>query len=159
MVNPRARDDTRILPTGSRFVGIQVELGATTVSIERQKQRIRAFMAGERGKNTELAVRTYLKTLGQGKEKILELYARDAILLTPQGPFQGQESIAGYYEEFLRDMLPLLASSYSLLRFDVVGEAAYLNWTAEPSIPTGSDTFLVHEGLIVLHTTHLHLVN
>jgi hypothetical protein len=115
-------------------------------------------MAGERGKNTELAIKTYLKTLGQGKEKILELYAPDAILLTPKGPFQGQEAIAGYYDEFLRDTLPLLASSYNLLRFDVVGEAAYLNWTAEPSIPGGSDTFLVHMGLIVLHTTHAHMV-
>ena len=47
-------------------------------------------MTGERGKNTELAVKNYLKTLGQGKEKILELYAPDAILLTPKGPFQVQ---------------------------------------------------------------------
>lgn len=114
-------------------------------------------MTGERGKNTELAVKNYLKTLGQGKEKILELYAPDAILLTPKGPFQGQDAIAEFYEEFILDTLPLLASSYSLLRFDVVGEAAYLNWSAEPSIPTGSDTFLVHEGLIVLHTTHAHM--
>jgi len=116
-------------------------------------------MTGARGKNTELAVRNYLKTLGQGVESILALYAQEAILLTPKGPFQGQEAIAVFYEEFLRDTLPLLASSYSLIRFDVVGEAAYLNWSAEPSIPSGSDTFLVHEGFIVLHTTHLHLVN
>ncbi|MEQ9021830.1 MAG: nuclear transport factor 2 family protein [Pseudomonadales bacterium] len=114
-------------------------------------------MTGERGKNTELAVKTYLKTLGQGKQKILELYAQDAILLTPKGPFQGQDAIAEFYEEFIRDTLPLLASSYSLQRFDVVGEAAYLNWSAEPSIPTGSDTFLIHEGLIVLHTTHAYM--
>jgi hypothetical protein len=32
-------------------------------------------MTEVRGKNTELAVRNYLKTLGQGVESILELYA------------------------------------------------------------------------------------
>lgn len=114
-------------------------------------------MIGERGKRTEMAVKAHLKTLGQGKETILEGYAQDAILLAPQGTFQGREAIAEFYDEFIRDTVPLLAASYSLQRFDVVGEVGYLNWSAMPSIPTGSDTFLVHEDLIVLHTTHFHL--
>ena len=76
-------------------------------------------------------------------------------MLTPNGSVQGQTAIREYYDGFIRDTLPLLAASYSLMRFDVIGEAAYLTWKAEPSIPMGTDTFLVHKGKIVLHTTSM----
>lgn len=112
-------------------------------------------MSGERGKQTEQAVQAHLHALGQGVENILQGYGDDAILLTPEGSVQGKQAIQAYYEEFIRDTLPLLASSYSLKRFDVIGEAAYLTWSAEPSIPMGTDTFLVHKGKIVLHTTSM----
>ena len=109
------------------------------------------------GKQTEVAVQAHLHALGQGIEQILEGYGPDAILLTPTGAVQGQQAIRKYYEDFIHDTLPLLAASYSLQRFDVIGEAAYLTWKAEPSIPMGTDTFLVHQGKIVLHTTSMYM--
>ena len=112
--------------------------------------------SGESGKQTEVAVQAYLHSLGQGVDQILSGYGSDAILLTPGGSYQGQD-IREYYESFARDTLPLLAASYSLLRFDVIGEAAYLTWKADPSIPMGTDTFLVHKGKIVLHTTSMYM--
>lgn len=114
-------------------------------------------MSGERGKKTEKVVQAHLHALGQGIEKILEGYGPDAILLTPNGSFQGQSAIREFYETFVTDTLPLLAASYSLSRFDVIGEAAYLTWSAEPSIPMGTDTFLVHSGKIVLHTSSMYM--
>jgi len=107
------------------------------------------------GKQTEVAVQAHLHALGQGIEQILDGYGMDAILLTPKGAVQGQSAIREYYEDFIRDTLPILAASYSLQRFDIIGEAAYLTWKAEPSIPMGTDTFLVHKGKIVLHTTSM----
>lgn len=114
-------------------------------------------MSGESGKQTESAVQAHLHALGQGIEQILEGYGPDAILLTPKGSFQGAMAVQEYYEAFVRDSLPLLAASYSLKRFDVIGEAAYLTWTALPSITMGTDTFLVHKGKIVLHTTSMYM--
>ena len=114
-------------------------------------------MSGARGKQTETTIQSYLHNLGQGEDKILESYSQDAILLTSAGIYQGQEAIKRYYRSYIEDTLPLLAASYSLSRFDVVGEAGYLVWSAQPSIPMGTDTFLVHLGKIVLHTTSMHM--
>jgi len=114
-------------------------------------------MSGEGGKQTEAAVKAHLHALGQGLDEILKGYGDEAILLTPAGPHQGLRAIREYYLEFIQDTLPLLAASYSLKRFDVIGEAAYLTWTAEPSIPMGTDTFLVHKDKIVLHTTSMYM--
>jgi ketosteroid isomerase-like protein len=105
------------------------------------------------GKQTEMAIQAHINALGQGVDEILKGYGDDAILLSPKGPVQGKAAIREYYEDFISDILPLLAASYNLLRFDVIGEAAYLTWKAEPSIPIGTDTYLVHKGKIVLHTT------
>jgi len=115
-------------------------------------------MSGERGKQTEIAVQEYLHALGQGVDKVIDGYSEDATILTPEGSIQGLKSIRNYYELFTQDTLPLLAASYALSRFDVVGEAAYLIWSAAPSIPMGTDTFLIHKGKIVLHTTSMYML-
>jgi len=114
-------------------------------------------MASEGGKQAEQAVRVYLRSLGKGIDEVMKGYGTDAIMLTPDGPRHGLTEIREYYEDFLRDTLPLLAASFSLKRFDVIGEAAYLSWDALPSITLGTDTFLVHKGMIVLHTTSLYI--
>lgn len=115
-------------------------------------------MARTRGKHTEDAIRAHIKALGQRLEDIVSGYSKDAILLTPEESYQGTEQIREYYRAFMRDTLPLLVSSYSLQRFDVIGEAGYLTWSALPSIPLGTDTILVHEGSIVLHTRTIHML-
>lgn len=114
-------------------------------------------MTSEGGKQAEEAVRAHLRSLGQGIDTVLNGYGEDAIMLTPTGPRHGRDEIREYYEEFMRDTLPLLAASFSLKRFDVIGEAAYLTWDALPSITLGTDTFLVHKGNIVLHTTSIYM--
>lgn len=115
-------------------------------------------MARERGKYTEAAIRAHIKALGQGIDDVIEGYGSDAILLTPQASHQGLDEIRAYYKLFLQDTLPLLAASYALDRFDVIGEAGYLTWSALPSIPLGTDTILVHEEKIVLHTRTMHML-
>lgn len=115
-------------------------------------------MARTRGVHTEEAIRAHIKALGQRLEDVVAGYSVDAILLTPEKSYQGAEEIRGYYQAFMQDTLPLLASSYSLQRFDVIGEAGYLTWSALPSIPIATDTILVHEGNIVLHTRTIHML-
>lgn len=115
-------------------------------------------MARTRGKPTEDAIRAHIKSLGQRLEDVVGGYSQDAILLTPDNSYQGMDEIREYYQAFMRDTLPLLASSYALQRFDVIGEAGYLTWSALPSIPLGTDTILVHEGKIVLHTRTIHML-
>lgn len=115
-------------------------------------------MPRKRGQKTEEAIKVHIKALGESIENITSGYSDDAILLTPDGSYQGQEQIREYYQEFVRDTLPLLAASYVLQRFDVIGEAGYLTWSALPSIPLGTDTILVHDGKIVLHTRTLHMM-
>lgn len=115
-------------------------------------------MARTRGKHTEDAIRIHIKALGQRLEDVVSGYSQDAILLTPDHSYQGTSEIRDYYQAFMRDTLPLLAASYTIERFDVIGEAGYLTWSALPSIPLGTDTILVHEGKIVLHTRTIHML-
>jgi len=122
-------------------------------------QTAKYTMANKRGKETENAIRAHIKSLGEGLDGIVEGYGPDAILLTENISHQGHDEIREYYQYFISDLLPLLADSYQLGRFDVIGEAGYLTWSALPSIPQGTDTILVHEGKIVLHTRTIYLIN
>lgn len=115
-------------------------------------------MARTRGKPTEDAIRVHIKAMGQRLEDVVAGYSDDAILLTPDSSYQGQAQIRDFYQTFMHDTLPLLASSYALQRFDVIGEAGYLVWSALPSIPLGTDTILVHDGKIVLHTKTIQML-
>lgn len=116
-------------------------------------------MANIRGKQTEDAIRAHIKSLAEGLEGIVSGYGPDAILLTEKASYQGHDEITEYYQYFIADLLPLLADSFKLRRFDVIGEAGYLNWSALPSIPQGTDTILVHQGKIVLHTRTIYLLD
>lgn len=73
-------------------------------------------MARTRGKHTEDAIRVHIKALGQRLEDVIAGYSDDAILLTSENSYQGKSEIRDYYQTFMRDTLPLLASSYGLQR-------------------------------------------
>jgi ketosteroid isomerase-like protein len=81
-------------------------------------------------------------------------YAADSRFFTPDGLLRGSEAIRGFFvrlfEEFAKP-----GTSFEMLRQEVDGDTAYLQWkgeTADNRYELGTDTFIVRDGKIVTQT-------
>ena len=98
--------------------------------------------------STEATLTHHLTALSEGLDAIVEDYDEKSVLFTPEGPLKGRSEIYSFYEEFLTGSPPDLIDSIELMRQDVVGESAYIIWSAEPYIRMATDTFLVRDATI-----------
>lgn len=98
--------------------------------------------------STESVLAHHLEAFSEGVDAIMEDYDDESVLFTPEGPLKGRAQIRAFFEGFLADSPPELIESIELDRRDVVGDSAYIVWSAEPFIPVASDTFLVRDGTI-----------
>jgi ketosteroid isomerase-like protein len=94
----------------------------------------------------------HIQALGEGFDSLLSDYAEDAVVFAPSGPVHGHEAIRAYFETFFGSLPPGLLPALKIIRQDVDGEIAYQNWTAEPYVPLGTDTFVVRDGKIKVQT-------
>ena len=85
----------------------------------------------------------HLQAFGEGVDAIMQDYAPESVLFTPDGPLRGLEPIRAFFHAFLTTSLPELLRAMTLVRQDVQGEVAYILWKAEPYIPLATDTFVV----------------
>jgi ketosteroid isomerase-like protein len=85
---------------------------------------------------------------------LTEDYAEDAIILTnlAQQPVQGLPAIGAFFAQALPTFTPELIAAVQVARQEVVGEFAYLVWSALPAITFATDTFVIKDGKIRLQT-------
>lgn len=99
---------------------------------------------------TEAVLAHHLRSFAQGDlEAIVSDYAPDAVLCTPQGPLIGHAEIRGFFDNFITN-LPheVIVKRFVMNRQDIVGEMAYIVWSAFPIIDLGTDTFIIRDGKI-----------
>ena len=94
----------------------------------------------------------HLKCFGEGDLKgILSDYAPGAVLFTSQGPLRGTEAMRPMFQAMIEEFAKPGASFSMKGRF-VVGDHAYILWTAETAdniYELGTDTFVVRDGKII----------
>jgi len=100
--------------------------------------------------STEATLAHHLQALTEGIEAILSDYT--SILFTSNGVKRGLDGVQTHFEGFIKNSPPKLFEALKFLRKDIEGEVAYTIWTAEPDIKMGTDTFVVREGKILVHT-------
>ena len=88
---------------------------------------------------------------------IMQDYAEDAVILTPQGPVVGKAAIQESYTDFV---LPMLTNEFfqnmKTLRQDIVGEIVYLVWEVAGVADLGVDIFVIRDGKIVSQAFAMH---
>lgn len=80
-------------------------------------------------------------------------YSEDAVLMTPEATMRYSQ-LRDFAEQFFQ-ALPSDASTLNIVRQDIVGNVAYVSWSAQSpylSIPLAADTFVFREDLIIVHT-------
>jgi hypothetical protein len=87
-------------------------------------------------------------------DAILADYARNAVLLTPEGTHRGRAEIRAVWEKLLADVFTADAK-FTMVRQAVEGDIAFIVWSVESKglrIPLATDTYLVQDGKIVVQT-------
>lgn len=103
--------------------------------------------------STEATLGHHLQAVGtRDVDTILEDYAEDAILFAPQATFRGREQLRSFFESALQIFTPEVLGQFRMLRQDVAGDVAYIVYAAGPTMPLGTDTFVIRDGKIVVQT-------
>lgn len=86
-------------------------------------------------------------------DEIMSDYTEQSIVLTEQGIVKGLESIRQAFEELFR-LIPT-GSEFAMNQLTISGNAAHIIWSSKSAIaeiPFGSDTFIIENGQINVHT-------
>jgi ketosteroid isomerase-like protein len=88
-------------------------------------------------------------------EAIMADYAKDAVLITPDGTLKGHEQIRSLFEQVFAKVFPPDSTSLHLAKQVVEGEIAYILWSgssAHYSALLATDTFVMRDGKIAAQT-------
>jgi ketosteroid isomerase-like protein len=107
-------------------------------------------------KQTEKTLLHHWQAFGAGDvEAIMADYAKDAVLVSADGPLKGHAQIRSMFEKVLANMFPPTSTSLNLAKRVVEGEIAYILWSGSSSFYNAAfatDTFVMHDGKIVAQT-------
>ena len=106
-------------------------------------------------RTTEEVLVHHLVALGERDlDAIVMDYAEDAVIFLPDGTVSGTDAIRAAFDSILSTAF-LPGTEFEMKLQLVEGEAAYILWSADTptvSIPYGTDTFIVRDGLIVVQS-------
>ena len=98
-----------------------------------------------------------MKMATDGVDSVMQDYAEDAVMISPNGVVTGADSIRTFFEGLITQMPPDYVQSMKVDMQQVRGEIAYLLWSAPPYIEMGSDTFLIRDGKITVQTVAVYM--
>ena len=94
-------------------------------------------------------------------DEVMIDYADEAVFCTPDGPVRGAAAIREAFRRIFADVFPRAGSTLEMRQRFAEAEVAYIVWSAETPtarVPIGTDTFVVRNGKIVVHTFAAHFV-
>lgn len=113
-------------------------------------------MASGNSKHTEKTLLHHWRAFGAGDvEAIMSDYAKDAVLISADGPLKGHAQIRSMFEKVFVNMFPPNSTSLNLAKQIVEGEIAYILWSGSSSFCNAAfatDTFVMRDGKIVAQT-------
>jgi hypothetical protein len=101
---------------------------------------------------TQAALGRHLQSFAQGIETILANYTEASVIVTPDATYRGLDEIRGFFRRFLDSATPEFWDAFTLGAQNVVGDVAYITWSAKPFIPLATDTLIVRSGKIYVQT-------
>ena len=104
---------------------------------------------------TEKVLDHHLKAFGdRDMAAILADYTEESLILTPDGVVKGQKQLQPLFEAFFADFAKP-GAVFEVKQRIIEGEVAYIVWSAETAdniYELGTDTFLVRDGKIAVHS-------
>jgi ketosteroid isomerase-like protein len=109
---------------------------------------------------TQQVLDHHLKAFGAGDHGILEDFAEDSVVFTPDGLLRSPGERRSLFETLFADFARP-GTSFEMKKQIVDGETAYIVWSAETAdnvYELGTDTFVVRNGKIVTQTLAVKVV-
>ena len=85
-------------------------------------------------------------------DQIMTDFTDESVLITPEHTFRGLEQVRAFYTNALNIFTPEVLGMFNISKQEIVGEIVYLFWSAGPSVPFATDTFLIRDGKIAVQT-------
>ena len=104
-------------------------------------------------RTTQQVLDHHLKAMKMGVDEIMKNYDDDSIVMTPQGSFKGSDAIRKGFGALIQSFPSGFWDTFTVFHTDVVGEYAFIVWTALPFVVLGTDTLIVRNGTILCQTT------
>ena len=108
---------------------------------------------------TEAVLLHHGKAVNSGNmDMILEDYTEASVLYIPTGTYRGLDGIKKGFEAMGKIFTPEVSASFKTIKQEIIGEYAYMLWSAPPSIPFAGDTFHIRNGKILLQSVIFQIV-
>ncbi|HEX9660335.1 MAG TPA: nuclear transport factor 2 family protein [Rhodothermales bacterium] len=95
----------------------------------------------------------HLKAMKVGVDEIMKDYDDDSVVMTPQGTFKGADALRNGFGALISSFPDGFWDSFTVFHTEVVGDFAFIVWTALPFVELGTDTLVVRKGIVVCQTT------
>ena len=103
---------------------------------------------------TETVVHHHLQAFleQKGIAAIVDDYDEDARFYSEAKIYRGKQEIHGFFSDFIASLPALAVDRFTVRKFLVDRDVAYITWCVGSDIPLGTDTFVVKNGKIVSQT-------
>ena len=102
--------------------------------------------------STQTVLLRHLQAASLGVEAVMADYADTSVVITDDRAYHGLTEIRGLFTELLEGPCRGFVSSFEMARQEVVGEVAFIVWSAPPWFGHATDTFVVRDDKILVQT-------
>ena len=102
--------------------------------------------------STEGVIQNHLRAAREGVDAVMEDYADESVLVTPQATYRGRNEIRQFFSGFFKELPAGFFDAFKMNRQEVVGEYGYILWQSSPWVPLATDTFVIRDGRIRFQT-------
>ena len=85
-------------------------------------------------------------------DAILSDYTEDSVLITGDKTYKGVADIGTFFSAMFPGVTPEFLAAFKMVKQEISGDVAYVNWTVEGFITLGTDTLVVKDGKIAVQT-------
>lgn len=94
----------------------------------------------------------HLSAFAEGLAAVMSDYDEDSIFVTPERTYRGLDEIRDFFEMFMEGATPEFWEAFTIRAKIVEGDVGYLVWDSRPQVALATDTLVVRNGKIALHT-------
>ncbi|WOF44741.1 nuclear transport factor 2 family protein [Sphingopyxis indica] len=94
----------------------------------------------------------HLGAFAEGLAAVMSDYDGASILVTPERIYRGLDEIRDFFQMFMGGATPEFWEAFTIRAKVVEGEVAYLVWDSQPQVALATDTLVVRNGKIAVHT-------
>jgi ketosteroid isomerase-like protein len=79
-------------------------------------------------------------------DALLSDYTEDSVVITAEKTYKGKAEIGTFFLVMLAGVTPEFLAAFNMVKQEIVGDIAYINFTGERFLTLGSDTLVMKDG-------------